>query len=196
MTQSQFEITMGLFAAAGCAAIYAYAYSLAGPRTRSWLLLGVPILVHTAGRHAPAPGRKPTLVIDPVHVGVTEDSPTLVSVMQAAGALDDMTSVEAVRAVRADPTVVIDLRPEPPVLHRASHALDPEAQAILDQLDKHVRAWRKAPEYITDFQDRVNAAHRMAGLDDEAHRRWRAAAWDVATGGYPVISAPPAYATA
>lgn len=159
MTMREFNFTLSLMALVLLLAAAAYVRSFVAPR----------------GRHAPAPGRLPNLVIDPVHVGVTETSPPLVAVMKAAG---------------------VDFGPQPPTLHvvehvqhTPAHALDEEAQAILDRWDGHVRDWLTAPGYVRDFQQRVDAAHQAAGMYDEAHRRWRAGAWDVPTGEFRAIVA-------
>jgi hypothetical protein len=197
MTHSEFMATLYGIAFLAAAAIYVYVYACAGPRTRSILLLGVPYLIFTTGRHAPGPGRSPSVDAVPLHVGATENSPTLVSEMMAVGAFADATPTEVLRALRADPTVQLSYTPVPPTLHVAvpmthepTHALDDEAQAILDRFDRHVRGWMSAPDYVQEWQQHVDAVHRDAGLFDEGHRRWRAGAWDVATGEMPRIRIP------
>lgn len=165
MTNSYFQLTLSVLAGVAAAGLYAYAYSLGGDLARTVL---------TFGMRRPArllAGDLRALVVRGAHagrpgehVGVTERSAPL-------------------RTAEA-------FQPEPPILrvdHPTEAALDAEALAILGRYDEWVASWRRIPPYIEQFQRRVDEKAHEAGLDLEAHRRWRQQAWDMSTGSYPVL---------
>lgn len=158
MSRSEFYLTLCLMGLAAVAAIWAYAWSLSRRHGRHRMLFRPEPVAHL-----PSPrGRHRDFT--EAHHGVNEHSPTLVAVMAEAGAFD----LEA------------------PVL-TAPSVLDPEAVEILERFQDYVTEWRTAPEYLVDFQGKVDNAAADAAMDNIEHRRWRARAWDAATGEYVAV---------
>lgn len=157
MSMGELYLSLILMALALVAGLWAYAWSLTRPHGRHRMLFE-PVPAGWPRRR----GRHADLTEE--RHGVHEHSPTLVSVMAEAGAFEL----------------------EPPVL-TAPTTLDAEASAILDRFQDYVNEWRTAPGYLVDFQGKVDAAAHAAGHYDEEHRRWRARAWDAATGEYVAV---------
>lgn len=165
MTQRYFTIFLCAMAAGLGAGLYLYAFSLAGPGGRAVLSGGLSRIWPDLRGDFTALWRRGIHAGRPgEHVGVTERSTPL-------------------RAAEA-------FQPGPPTLrvdHPTEAALDAEALAILGRYDEWVASWRRIPPYIEQFQRRVDEKAREAGLDLEAHRRWRQRAWEMSTGSYPVL---------
>lgn len=165
MTNSYFQLTLSLLAGVAAAGLYAYAYSLGGDLARTVL---------TFGMRRPArllAGDLRALVVRGQHAGRPGEH---------LGVTERSTPLRAAEAFAAEPpTLRVD--------HATEASLDEEALAILGRFDEWVASWRVIPPYIEAFQTRVDTKAQEAGLDLEAHRRWRQRAWEMSTGSYPVL---------
>ena len=178
MTRDQFALILSSMAAVAAAALYLYAYSLAGEVGRRRMLFGGPYVVAAVlnagwdvwyelrmlfhrGRHAGTPTVLLPVVMpalaEEVHEDVTEASPPLAAVFA----------------------------PEMPVLQHVEP--DSIERQILQKFDALIRETRIAEPWELAWQKRVDKGLAAVGLDGEAHRRWRQAAWDMSTGSYPVL---------
>lgn len=80
--------------------------------------------------------------------------------------------------------------PAPAAVVAGEHGPDLDEQLLLADFDALVDSWRVDPPWLTDWRHTVDTAYARAGLDTDAHHRWRYGVLDVPTAEHRLVPAP------